>query len=388
MRVSSGPSTRTAALYYRDLSLPPAAAGFRLNAEDLAALLAAPPFGGRVTVQTLTQTVTAPLDYAIALPVRNEEGYLPRTLVALRAAMHKAPGAGGLVAVVNNSSDASAGLIRAWADEGGVPLCLVDVALHPAIRNAPHARRLALDVAARLAPGGLLLTSDADSRVAPDWAARMLSLWQQGCRLVWEDIRLDEAELAALPERVREVGDGERAFFAASHRLWHRWTDAAAAPFAVRASGASMAVCATAYHALGGLPTPAVGEDKALAQAVLEHGFAIGELTEGGTVTSGRFEGRADGGCATALRERATHPDPPCDEALIPVGALRRRAALWNALPLTSERYRLFAERLRSDAAFQLPRMHYAEVLCELAIAEAVLADEDGGDDEGLSDVA
>ncbi|WP_394271073.1 glycosyltransferase [Qipengyuania sp.] len=367
---------------------PQVDAGFRFGADHLAALLAAAPFGGRVTVRGFAQNVTEPLDYAVALPVRNEEGYLPRTLAALGAAMKAAPQAGGLVAVVNNSSDASAALIRAWAAEGGVPLCLADVAFDPAIRNAPHARRLALDVAARLVPGGLLLTSDADSRVAPDWAARMVALWQQGCQLLWEDIRLDEAELAALPARVRAVGDAERDFFAASSRLWRRWTDADTPPFAVRASGASMAVCAAAYRALGGLPTPSVGEDKALAQAVLERGFAIGELKDGGTVTSGRFEGRADGGCATALRERATHPDPACDEALIPVRALRRRAALWNALPAGHERFRLFAERLRCDAQSQLPRMHYAEVLRELAIAEALLAGEDGGDYEGLSDVA
>lgn len=375
-------------MYHRDLSPPPADAGVRFSRRDLDAIIAGAPFAGRVTVRTFLHMLDAPLNYVVALPVQSEENYLPRTLTALRTALETAPQSGGVVAVVNNSSDASAATVRAWAAECGVPLCLVDVALDSEIRNAPHARRLALDVAARVAPCGLLLTSDADSQVAPSWAARMLAMWQQGCRLVWEDIRLDEAELAHLPAQVRAVGDAERAYFAASHRLWRRWTDAAVAPFAIRASGASMAVCAAAYRALGGLPTPSVGEDKALAHAMLERGYPIGELIEGGTVTSGRFDGRAEGGCAAALQERATHPDPACDELLIPVNALRRRATLWNALPAGRERYRMFAQRLGSDAHLRSPRMHYGEVLRELAIAEALLAREDDGAAVGLTDVA
>jgi hypothetical protein len=285
------------------------------------------PLAGEITRIQVTGSGLGKANYVVAIPVRNEEVLLPRALDALERSMARcANSAGAVVIVVNNSFDLSARLAAEWACRHDIAHVVVDADFEADVRNAPHARRLALDIAAAIAPGGALFTTDADSHVCEDWIEAGLARIASGADLLCEDVRLDETEAAQLPERVKLVGDIERAYFEASELLWRSWTGPEGGRFAYRASGASLVISAPAYVQAGRLPVPLSGEDRALCETMIRRGFRVEVNPDGGTRTSARLVARADGGCAMALVDRAQQPDPLCDSMLVPLPELKRRA--------------------------------------------------------------
>jgi hypothetical protein len=323
-------------------------------------VLALTPFAQHLSRFRASGSIRGDLKYAVAIPVRNEEDMLPRALAALERAMAGSPeNAGGLVVVVNDSTDGSAGIVSRWARDRRIAHVVIEADFAPQVRNAPHARRLALDLAARLASKGAVFTTDADSHVGSDWIAHGLARIASGADMVCEDVRLDKAEESRLHERVRLVGSVERAYFEASEQLWQAWTHGRAGRFAYRASGASLALRTAAYLEAGRLPLPQSGEDRALCDAMLRNGFSVEVNSEGQTRTSARLVARAVGGCASALADRERQLDPMCDAALIPVEALRERSA-----------QTLYSQRKRTAAAFPPSSpMRFTQVLRELATA-------------------
>ena len=307
------------------------------------------------------------LDYAVAVPVKDEALLLPRAIDALVAAMRTSRARGGLVFVVNDTTDTSAAIIRHKLQKASVAFAIVEVSFAPEIRDAPHARRLALDIAWWCAPDGILLTTDADSYVGPDWIASRGTHIASGYDLVCEDVRLDAQELALLPAQVAAVGEAERNYFEASNRLWRMWTGQPSECFAYRASGASLAIRSGAYHDIGGLPTPPIGEDSALCEAVLTAGLKVAMTDDGETRTSARLLGRARGGCGACLNSRSTEDDPLCDPALIPLALLREWALIANRSSRRNWRQTLTTLRNAADPA-PLP---YSQVLIELEKARS-----------------
>jgi len=285
----------------------------------------------------------------VAIPARNEEDRIGRCLDALRHQVGEGgavlpPHSFGVLLLLNNCTDGTrAAALRAWQGSH-IPLHITEMALSGAAANAGYARGLALDLAAlwqeRGGRGdGVLLTSDADSRVASDWIARNLTAIAAGNAGVAGQIRLDEGEASSLSSALRARGRIEDAYerallwFAGAidplpHDPWpnHRG-----------ASGASLAVRLDAYRRIGGLPLVASGEDRALAQALTRLDLPVRHDCDITVFTSARLAGRASGGTSDALRLRTDDPDIPGDETLeaLPT-ALRRfrwRARLrgWHA---------------------------------------------------------
>lgn len=293
----------------------------------ICALLGQEPFAGLTQLLDLAVVGSGKFPFAVAVPVRDERELLPPMLAALLAAMRCVPQPGIAVFVVNDSSDGSAELITEWLRAHALAGVVLNVSFAPAIRNAPHARRLALDTAATFVPHGVLLTTDADSEVAPHWIADRLAGLADKFDLMCEDVRLDATGWSSLPEQVRLMGEAEREYYAACDLLWMRWSGGRAGAFAHRASGASMAVRSDIYRALGRWPVPPYGEDGLLCRLVVEGGGRVVTIADGGTRTSARLSGRAAGGCGAALALRAADPDPECDAALVTIAELRRLSA-------------------------------------------------------------
>ncbi|MGB7372234.1 glycosyltransferase [Erythrobacter sp.] len=324
-------------------------------------ILAAPPFAAKFDDLRISGDMNGRYDYVVAVPVCNEEAMLPRALSALADAMRSTGRSGAIVVAMNNSSDLSAVVAQEMAEACGIEHLIVELDFAPAIRNAPHARRLALDIAATLAPDGVLFTTDADSHVSRNWIVDRLALADAGIDLVCEDVRLDDVEAAELPERVRLIGEVERGYFRMCERLWSDWTRGQRGRFAHRASGASLAVRTAAYREIGGLPLPECGEDRALCSALLSSGRAVETIDDGGTRTSARLVGRAAGGCGIALAERAQLDDPFCDGTLVPVHVLRALALD----PVLSKTARTAASQ----------PMRFSEVQRELSLAQEMLGE-------------
>ena len=140
------------------------------------------------------------------------------------------------------------------------------------------------------------------------------------------------------------VARWESAYRQSLARLWHDGRERRM-PFSAQALGASLAISTSCYTAIGGLPTPVAGEDKALARLAREHGYGVIQSARARVITSGRIEGAASGGVSDALRERMTSGNPACDEALVPVALLRRRARVWNALAGSADAGLVFERR-------------------------------------------
>jgi GT2 family glycosyltransferase len=273
----------------------------------------------------------------VAIPARNEAHHLPACLRAL--ADQRTP-AGALIATplfevivfANDCSDGTAEHARALAAQLPFAVTVVEGRLRAGAAHAGEARRTAMNLAlARLeaigAARSVILTTDADSRVPPNWIHGNFAAIDAGADAVLGRLALDE-DGRKLPEALHRRGALESEYetllaevFATldpvSHNPW---------PHHSTISGASVAVTAEAYRRIGGLPRVALGEDKALVAELLRRDARVRFDNAIEVVTSARLKGRAIGGVADTLRLRARFPDSSCDDALESYRAAETRA--------------------------------------------------------------
>lgn len=298
----------------------------------VAALLHHAPFSGRAAIDRVRVHAPRPgLSVLACVPARDEEGTLARTLDALAASLAGLDEPAGILLMVNNTSDATADAAWEWARHRSLTVAVCEAQLAPAIANAGHARRLALDLAALLVrPNAVLLSTDADTRVARPWARRLVGAVRAGAGLAAGMIDVEPAEFAALPERVREVERVERALFREHERLWRLLVPDEPLALGLRVGGASMAISVPAYRRVGGLPAIASSEDRAMVARMIAHGERIVFDAKASIRTSCRLVGRATGGMAGMLERRIREADPPCDQALMTADRLAALCLAWR----------------------------------------------------------
>jgi GT2 family glycosyltransferase len=274
----------------------------------------------------------------VAIPAKDEVERLPACLDAL-ARQTGGSGAslrGGGFAVVlfaNNCRDGTAELARKIASRLPYRLHIIEEDLSHPFAHAGEARGRAMDAALALlaespAVSPVILTTDADSRVGPNWIDANLAAIDAGADAVLGRLALDEEGLR-LPLALHQRGaleDEYECLLVEMNALldpvaWNPW------PHHATVSGASIAIAADVYRAIGGLPKTPVGEDKALIAELLRHGARIRYSNEIEVITSARLQGRAPGGVADTLRLRSERPDAACDESLEPYAIAERRAA-------------------------------------------------------------
>ncbi len=268
----------------------------------------------------------------VAIPVNNEEDRIPLCLESLMVQVEVDFAEIAVLLLLNNCTDATAATVRGFVDQLPYRIELHSVDLPLPYANAGWARRLAMEAAADLvAPGGLILTTDADTVAHEDWIAANRRVIEDGHDAVAGYVMADPMELMELPPAILERGSLEWEYqqLAAeldaradneSHDLWPRHN---------QNCGASAAVTLEAYRAIGGLPPLPVGEDRALFEMLRRIDGKIRHSLEVQVVTSARTDGRASGGLADEIRLR-TDPNHPCDDALeVAISTLRR--ALWRS---------------------------------------------------------
>ena len=269
------------------------------------------------------------LPVAIAIPAHNEADWIARCLKALDRQLD---GAGyDVVLLVNNSTDATAAVAHAMRPTLSFALDVVEHDFPSEQQTAGQARRLAMELAVRtLPPNGVLLGTDADGQVAPDWLAANLFHLRQGADAVAGRAVLDAADAAAIPAVLHEDDARECAYGALLDEIDHLLDPDPADPWPrhTEHSGASICVTLDAYRRAGGVPPIAVGEDRAFFAALRRADARIRHAPDVCVAVSGRIDGRAVGGMADTIRRRLVTPDAFLDDALEPAVNRVRRARL------------------------------------------------------------
>ena len=243
----------------------------------------------------------------VAIPARNEEERVAACLQAFAAQTARdgtplARGTFEVLLLVNNSDDATADRARSLASVLPFDLDVRDVELPPDDATAGGARRLVMAEAARRltarsCANGVLMTTDADTRVPPRWVADILDVIAFGVDAVVGGLRLDAAEEAALPPALRRRGALEGRYDALLCELQCRLDPIPHDPWPRHTCepGASLALTLDSFAAIGGVPKRALGEDRAICDALRQGGFRIRHASEATVTTSGRLVGRARG---------------------------------------------------------------------------------------------
>lgn len=281
---------------------------------ELKPVIAKPPGAGSVVV---------------AVPVRNEAERIGDCLRAL--ALQGEAQADAIVLVLNNCTDATADIVRLLAPTLPVPLHPIEVALPPERAFAGAARRLAMEHAASLAgEGGVLMTTDADGRVAPDWIAANLAALRRGADAVAGRAEIDPVEALLIPAHLHADDARECAYAALLDEIAALLDPDPADPWPRHDehSGASIAVAASAHARAGGIPAMPLAEDRGFIEALRRVDARIRHAPEVRVIVSGRIEGRAPGGMADTIRRRMVRQDALLDDRLEPARDAARRADL------------------------------------------------------------
>ncbi len=267
----------------------------------------------------------------VCIPARDEEESLPRLLDALAAQDCALPL--HVAVCLNNTSDRSAEIVRsAVARHAGRLTIHWEERLLPWEQDhAGGARRaaMALGLSTLELGSGVLISTDADSRPPPHWVSANLAAIATGADLVGGRLDLDEAEM--VPPRIHAAKADWDAYWETVRAIEDAIDPRSGDPPPRHGdhTGASLAITATLYRRVGGVPLLPTGEDRALVAAAVEAGGRLRHPPDVWTRVSARRKGRAAGGMAAFMSEldaqvAAGRP------ALAPSFAQWRERAAWR----------------------------------------------------------
>jgi glucosyl-3-phosphoglycerate synthase len=230
----------------------------------------------------------------VVVPARDEQDRIGACLEAL-AAQTVGRDMFETILVADACRDRTEQVARETAARLGLTLAVLQ---GPGEGSGP-ARKLGMDAAAdRLRslgfPRGLIATTDADSKPAPDWVERQLAHLERGADVIAGAIELatEDAQLpAAVLDRRRRDAESRMAAIAAVD------ADAAHHHFA----GASLGVNAEVYRQVGGIDASRALEDEAFADALAAHKIPILRPADVRVRTAARTDGRAARGLSVDL---------------------------------------------------------------------------------------
>jgi cellulose synthase/poly-beta-1,6-N-acetylglucosamine synthase-like glycosyltransferase len=223
----------------------------------------------------------------VVVPARDEQRRIGRCVRALATALRALPPwlDISVCVVADRCHDDTARLARAALGSGRVVVNHADRTIGE-IRDLGC--RHVLTMLSRHRPDEvLLLGTDADSVVAPDWVRQHVRMIDSGVHATAGTI-----ELTGRPALPPVVAQRYAAVVA----------DAGGPEGHGNVYGANLAVRADAYLAVGGFGTVASGEDRALWRRLGDGGYLRRYVVEPVVRTSARRRGRAPGGLADLLR--------------------------------------------------------------------------------------
>lgn len=246
----------------------------------------------------------------VAIPCKNEAKRIPKLLQSLARqtwCRHRNERL-RVELIANNCTDASVAVATACA----ATFPSLDVNVHEVVfrQEAAHvgtARQMAMDCAWRRLDGtrhGVILTTDADAAVAADWVEETIRAFSRGADAVGGHIIGDPIEEAMLPTGVLQRAAAQIRYDQLCdewasyldpipHDPWPRHRDH---------TGGSLALKASVYAKVGGLPPLPFREDLALVRRIRAAGYILVHPRSVRVEVSARMMGRAPGGMAECLK--------------------------------------------------------------------------------------
>ena len=256
----------------------------------------------------------------VAIPARDERDRIVPCLEAIAASVRR--DVPSVLLLTNNTTDGTGEVAGCAARLLGLTLHVVDIDLPPDRISAGEARRLAMAHAASfVGADGVLITTDADGRVEPDWLDANLRAIEDGADAVCGMAVIDSDEAQAIPQILHD-DDAREVFYATlldelsaliDPDLFDPW------PRHAEESGASIAVRKRVFARAGGIPALRSGEDRAFVDALRRVDARIRHAPDARVIVSGRLDGRAAGGMAETIRRRMIAQDEMLDDRLEPV---------------------------------------------------------------------
>jgi GT2 family glycosyltransferase len=224
----------------------------------------------------------------VVVPAHDEAGFIGPCLRALHRALSRLPAAidRAVCVVADRCADDTAEIAR--REFTGWSAGLVTVT--GAASSLGEVRDLGMRRVRSVLPGHddartLLLCTDADTVVAPDWACRHHDRVSRGSHAIAGFARLGESSLTP----------------GAQLRYNQVLADARQPAGHGNVYGANLGVRADAYHSVGGFRPLSTGEDHDLWRRLGQAGFRLSYAADTLVTTSARLHGRATGGLADLL---------------------------------------------------------------------------------------
>ncbi|UOQ66849.1 glycosyltransferase [Hymenobacter volaticus] len=290
----------------------------------------------------------AQLRISVIVPAKDEAENLPATLAALatQTDLQDQPldsASYEILVLANNCHDQTANVVRTFAQHHpALALHVAEIQLPPTDAHVGHARRLLMDEACRrledtIGAGGIIASTDADTRVTPTWLAAIQKEVKAGADAVGGRIFPERTVRNSCLVRRTHLRD-------ATYRLLRAHLESLIDPDPAdqwprhhQHYGASLAITVAAYRQVGGLPVVPFLEDEALCQALRRSDLRLRHSPAVQVLTSARHEGRVAVGLSWQLREwaRMSHqqrePLVESGAALVAEWTVRRKLRqLWQ----------------------------------------------------------
>jgi glycosyltransferase involved in cell wall biosynthesis len=256
------------------------------------------------------------LKFCVIVPARNEEELLPSALQAL-AEQKQLDGSPlpyssyEVIVLINNSSDLS----RQVAEEfqrlyPKLRLYVAERNLDNSHAHAGYVRRLLMDEACRrlenVGAGSLLiLSTDSDTRVAPNWIARNSQEIARGAQVVGGRIVVLPCEQDSLDSAAQEIYRYDHVYRRLVCWIEDRWDPEPHDPWPRHHQhfGASLAITPRAYQAARRLPPRRYLEDVSFYDMLVSRDIKIRHSNAVRVFTSGRLNGRTRFGLSRQLSD-------------------------------------------------------------------------------------
>lgn len=288
---------------------------------------------------------------SIVIPVRDEAEHLGQTLDAFtnqidwqRRPLN--PSVFEIIVLANNCRDGSAQAARDWGKlNPQINFHVAEISLPQKYANVGFVRQMLMNEAYRRlqsnrSGGGIIATTDGDTRVAPDWIMATIKEIGCGADAVGGRILIEDKELMRMDERARYFHLRDEEYHLLVSELECRLDRLAhdIYPRHHQHFNGSFAVTTEAYRRAGGIPDVQFLEDVAFYQALLRVDAKFRHSPAVKVFTSARHLGRSAVGLSFQLNEWKKLGEAGADYLVESAKAIERKLSarkilreLWRA---------------------------------------------------------